>query len=449
MAKRQWRSAPIGKQQPTKLTLAQSLDLGRSLLSQGNLLAAENVLSSILTALPEEPGALHLMGALRNMQGKSDEALTLLEKAVQWVPNDAGRWNDLGLVYAKLMRAEQAMAAFQRSIDLAGPGSSAAKSLDNLGRLQLKCDVKAAEQSFRQATMISPDFGLGWYGLAEALINLGRLDEGLQAVDQAVRLMPKSLARAVVASALTSHKHQQAAVKFYQEWLLQDPDNALVLHHLKALTQPQSPDRASDAYIQMAFDGFAATFDSKLARLDYHAPAQVVAALQACYPVPAAALDVVDAGCGTGLCGPLVASWAKSLCGVDLSAGMLAQAKARSVYSGLYQAELVSFLHAHPDNYDVVISADTLCYFGSLIDALAACHRAVRHGGHVFFTVEALLDDSVAHRLAPTGRYAHSRVHVQEAAQQAGLTVGSMDQATLRTEGAEPVVGWVVSLKKL
>ena len=36
-------------------------------------------------------------------------------------------------------------------------------------------------------------------------------------------------------------------------------------------------------------------------------------------------LDVLDAGCGTGLCGPLVAPYARRLVGVDLSEAMLAR----------------------------------------------------------------------------------------------------------------------------
>ena len=37
--------------------------------------------------------------------------------------------------------------------------------------------------------------------------------------------------------------------------------------------------------------------------------------------------DVLDIGCGTGLCGPLLRPIAVSLCGVDLSAGMIEKAR--------------------------------------------------------------------------------------------------------------------------
>ena len=51
-------------------------------------------------------------------------------------------------------------------------------------------------------------------------------------------------------------------------------------------------------------------------------------------------LDVLDAGCGTGLCGALVAPFARRLLGVDLSEGMLAHAMEKSVYHELFKAKL-------------------------------------------------------------------------------------------------------------
>ena len=68
----------------------------------------------------------------------------------------------------------------------------------------------------------------------------------------------------------------------------------------------------------------------KLAKLLYRAPA-LVAAMVADSEIPAAKnLDVLDIGCGTGLCGPLVAPYARRLVGVDLSGRMLAQAEAQA-----------------------------------------------------------------------------------------------------------------------
>lgn len=448
MALPKWKPPAREPSQVGKPSVAQALTQVRSLLAQGDLAAAEKLLSAVLKALPRQPGALHLMGAMLSLRGESAKALVMLEQAVQLQPKDASMWNDIGLVYGSLARVDEAIAAFQRCISLAGESELTAKALDNLGRLQLSFDAMVAEQSFRRATQCAPRFGLAWYGLAQALIQQDKLAEGLEAAHEAVRLMPRSMARVVLASALSNRGHQQAAIDFYQQILDEDPENPGVLHHLKALQNPHSPERASDAYISATFDGFAATFDNKLTRLQYLAPQFVCAALQAVYPNAQGTLDVADAGCGTGWCGPLLKPWAKRLVGVDLSSAMLDKARQRAVYSELHQMELTQFLVERPANFDVVVSADTLVYFGDLTEVLCACHRALLHGGHVLFTLEALSDDATAHRLAPHGRYAHSRQHVLNAAQAAGLTPCSIETHTLRIELGESVAGWVVSLQK-
>ncbi len=136
--------------------------------------------------------------------------------------------------------------------------------------------------------------------------------------------------------------------------------------------------------------------------------------LRAVAGAPTGTLAVLDAGCGTGLCGRLLKPWARLLAGCDLSEGMLRLAHARRIYDTLHQAELVHYLDTQPPAFDVVVAADTLCYFGELGDAMAAASRALRPGGWLIFTVEALDGDSQpGHQLRPTGRYAHSADYVR------------------------------------
>jgi predicted TPR repeat methyltransferase len=145
----------------------------------------------------------------------------------------------------------------------------------------------------------------------------------------------------------------------------------------------------------------------------------------------------------------LVAPWARQLSGCDLSAAMLERARRRGVYDRLDKGELVEYLDAHRAAFDVVISADTLCYFGTLDRVAAAAWRALRDGGQLVFTVEALPDeDTSSHRLLLHGRYAHARAYVRSVLEDAGFERHRIVADVLRSEGGVPVRGWVVSARR-
>ena len=57
---------------------------------------------------------------------------------------------------------------------------------------------------------------------------------------------------------------------------------------------------------------------------------------------------------------------------------MLAQARERNVYDQLVKRELTAYLDDFPDTFDVIVSADTLVYFGPLDTVVAAAESALR-----------------------------------------------------------------------
>ena len=297
---------------------------------------------------------------------------------------------------------------------------------------------------------INPDFGDAWHNLSLTLLRQDRVLEGIAAANKALILLPPhkrrrdSYARALV---LAGQVEQAAAI--FRDWLAEEPDNAYVQHHLAACTGDRVPERASDSYVERVFDNFASTFDKKLATLRYRAPQLVADALAAVLPAPAHQFDVADVGCGTGLCGPLVRAWARQLTGCDLSGAMLDQARHRNVYDVLEKAELVQFLEGHPNCFDVVISADTLCYFGNLQAVANAARSALRAlAGSSCFTVEALKDaEEDTYRLLANGRYARTRLRIRPVGTRctAGLHTQRIVGEVLREEVALPVHGWLVT----
>ncbi len=158
---------------------------------------------------------------------------------------------------------------------------------------------------------------------------------------------------------------------------------------------------------------------------------------------------ILDAGCGTGLCGPLVRSLCRSLVGVDLSSKMLARAQSRGCYDELVAAELVAFMRSRAGAFDAIVCADTLVYFGPLEEPLSAAREALRGGGPLVFTVEALATGEPAdHKLELSGRYAHGERYLRRVLAGAGFVVGSLSHVTLREERSEGVVGYLVMARR-
>src|SRR5262249_5663230 len=151
----------------------------------------------------------------------------------------------------------------------------------------------------------------------------------------------------------------------------------------------------------------------------------------------------LDAGCGTGLCGPLLKPFATRLVGVDLSPGMLAEAAKRELYDELVEAELGAYLTAHRSSFNIIVGCDTLVYIGQLEDTIAAAATALKPDGLLLFTLEHLAEggEDRRYRLAPTGRFSHPAAYVRATLANAGLVDVITDPIIPRLECGEPVHG--------
>jgi predicted TPR repeat methyltransferase len=428
-----------------EVTLAEAMAIGVAHQRQGQLAEAARIYAQVLAAAPGHPDALHFSGVLAHQEGRSDEAVSLIERSLAADPRQADCHSNLGIIHRDCGRLDAAVDSYRRAIAI---NPRHANAYSNLGIvLRALGRPVEAEAAYRQAISIDPDHIGAHHNLGTLLASLGRTKEAVLSYCKVTTLsanQPET--RRLLAMAHCALGETDKAIAIFEEWLEAEPDNPVARHMLAACSGRDVPVRASDAFVERIFDAFASSFDAKLEALSYRAPA-IVGALVADAGLDAARqLDVLDAGCGTGLCGPLVAPYACRLTGVDLSARMLAQAREKQVYDELVQAELTAFLTDHPDAFDLIVSADTLVYFGDLAAVVTAAARAVRPGGLVIFTVEA--GDAGDYVLLNHGRYAHARAYLERVLADAGLATEIVG-AELRMEAGAPVAGYAVSARRM
>lgn len=436
-----------------KISLGDALKLAIDTHRQGQPRLASQHYAAILEVAPRHPDALHYMGVAQHQLGQHDAALRLIGNALEVAPDYVDARNNLGNVQKEMGLFADAERSYRQVLE-ARPDFALAHN--NLGVvLRAQDRLPEAAECYRAALAIAPTFAQGWINLGHVLKKTGEDKEALTAYRNAILHSPENPeAYRNLARALVSQGRREEALDIYRQWEKIDPDNPVVRHHIAACEGTASgtgaPERASDAYVQTVFDRFAGSFDNVLEKLGYRAPMLCGEMAATLLGAPQASLDILDAGCGTGLCGPLLRPFARKLAGVDLSGGMLAKARERGGYDDLQEGELTAWLQQQSAAWDMIVSADTLCYFGALDAVFAAAAGALRPEGHLVFTVEQTAEAApdATSLLHPHGRYSHAEHYVRAALERAGFAVRELQHMTLRQEAGKPVAGLLVGARK-
>lgn len=440
-------SSPERSKEPGAL-FERAIALHRS----GDRSGARKLYRKLLRASPDNPQLLNLMGLAANQDGRPDEAREWVLKALEAQPDFAPALRNLGNLLVDARDFDGARQTYERALDLDPDDPTLHANL--CVALRGDGDLAAAIDVGRRAVRLGPGHAIAQYSLANAYRAANKHRKAVRHYEETLRLDPAfspardGLCRCLLAlesRSLLGRSKLPRTRAAYREWLEQEPKNPIPTFMLLAL-DGKRPERAPDEVVTEMFDRTADTFEEHLARLDYQAPALIEALLEDGLGAPAGQLDVLDGGCGTGLCGPFLRTRASRLVGVDLSAGMLRHARARGIYDELVQAELTAYLAEDPQRHDLAVFADTFCYFGGLDPLLQGAARVLRPGGALAFTVELATgdDESTDFRLHPHGRYSHGWSYVQGGLERAGFTVLKAFDAPLRSESGVPVQGLIV-----
>jgi predicted TPR repeat methyltransferase len=279
--------------------------------------------------------------------------------------------------------------------------------------LQLGGDLPAAAELLEQAIELAPNFATAWFTLGKIRQELGENEKAIAAFRRAREADPQD-------------RHGAAV------WLMR-------LGAEEISTMPRG-------YVQALFDQYAPRFeDALLDDLNYRAPQllfKAVVAVRVAARKPAFFKRAIDLGCGTGLGAAAFAKEVDHFIGIDLSPGMIEEARATGLYEQLEVEDMVTGLSGKADaSADLVLAADAFCYVPELAPVLAEVRRVLAPGGLLAFTVET--HDGEGVMIGEGLRYAHTAEYLRMTIAAVGLQLAHLEQASPRTEDNEPVRGLV------
>ena len=284
--------------------------------------------------------------------------------------------------------------------------------------LQLRGDLAAAAELLEQAIELAPHFVSAWFVLGEIRQELGEREAAITAFRRARDADPED--------------HHGASV------------------HLMQLGAEGLSDMPK-AYVQALFDQYAPRFDESLLHdLGYRGPSllfKAVLSARAAAKKPAFFKRGIDLGCGTGLGAAAFAGNVDRFIGIDLSPGMIEQARATGLYAELEVEDMLNGLRNEADaSADFILAADAMVYVCNLAPVLAEAGRVLAPGGILAFTVETHDGEGVV--IGEGLRYAHGAPYIRAAIESAGLKLSALQNGSTRNEGRTPVPGLVVIASK-
>lgn len=420
--------------------------LGVTQESMGDFAAAE---SSSRKAIELAPGNAFYHANLALVLWKQDKleaSVEAYQRSLQMDPKLVDAWMQLAAVYCHLRVDIEAERCYKEVIVQAPENGEAHARLGDLFSRQKRKDE--AIDSFRKAALIKPNDAGVHLQMAWALQSKRQWDAAISAFQEAANLAPDNAEAILGLSSVYLEKgmHTQA-IEHFQRALVIDPDNEQIQFHIARLTGVSLPTAPTD-YVRKLFDDYAERFDSHLVgELSYQGPELIHVAVKEVLGSTDKRMDILDLGCGTGLCAPLFRDQAIKLSGIDLSEKMVDVARCRNLYDNLLVGDIAVELEGMSEEYDLIIAADVFIYVGDLERIFKLCARALRKSGLLAFTIEAAKNEAAGYVLETSGRYSHTTQYVRALAESSGLEISVMRNAVLRMDRGNPIQGYVVALR--
>lgn len=167
---------------------ASRLDAARRLAEAGRLGEAGMIYQGLLEAFPKEPFLLTECGTLFVRANAAEEGLKLLNHSLAILTAQPRAWCMKGVALTVLFQFDEALACFNRSLELEPRNTPA---LLNRGRLRRAMgETLSAVEDYQKSIQLDPRIPEAHYNLGNALRDQGLLEQALKAYESALSIKP-------------------------------------------------------------------------------------------------------------------------------------------------------------------------------------------------------------------------------------------------------------------
>lgn len=372
----------------------------------------------IIDTNPTQPKYYYYLGIALTGSNQLNQAIEAYRKAIILEPNYAEAYYNLGIILHKQGQLDDAAQAYQQTLKV---NPKYADAYHNLGALRYQQNrLEEAVQAYQELILIDSNNLDAYYDLATIFRQQGKVEDLIDCYESILRIKPEHTSISYMVSVLKGEVEDEVPL----------------------------------VYIEKLFDGYAESYDQHmLGSLECQIPLLLRRELDEIIDrVPFD--NVIDLGCGTGLSGQAFRDVSIRLIGVDISSQMIEVAKRKNIYDYLENIDLITFLSNSRDKFDLFISADVFGYIGDLDLIFKSVSATANEHALFLFSVEKYGQEEASPSKLPyvvrsSGRVAHSRCYITDLIDQYQFSLEHCEEAIIRNDYDQPIIGDFYRLRKL
>lgn len=433
-------------------------NLGRTYAALQKHTEAIEVLNKVVSINPSHKPALMLLVTSSITLHDFDTAEEICTSLNTSSPYDAETLLNLGLIQKYKNNFEQALDFYDQALEVQ---SDSVPVLINKGlTLQSMGRLDDAILLFQFVALQVPAMAQIWHILAMAWLAKADLTQTIECFEKAFELNPLNIEAGVQLAKAYRHAGKTKESEITCMKILEvDPDNAEARFFQNAYSKQENEetlDRIPAEVTRQMYKGksdrsssLGKSFnDSLTENLDYKAPDVLDKSVRQALQGVSKKIDILELGCGSGLCGSKFSDIANQLVGTDISPDMLEGAKEKNTYTDLYDGDLIDVIAKYESEFDLVVAMDVLCFFGDLTEIFQLCHKTLREQGIFGFSVVKPKTEAL-YELQTYGHFVHSLKHLQQVAEKTGFKQIFAEELCLRKELNLEQFGYVCLYQRL